>query len=484
MLGSAGPGVKADLWRLSASELLAGYSQHAFSPVEVVDAILARIEQVNPLLSAYLAVNQDDARSAAAAAELAWGDESREPPALCGLPVSVKDTIEVAGMPTTYGSLVFKNNQRADSEIARRLRQAGAIILGKTNTSEFALGAAIVNRLGPPGRNPWHLERTCGGSSGGAAAAVAVGLGPIGIGTDSGGSIRAPAAYCGVFGFKPTYQRIPSVQDWRASPLRSHNGPISRTVRDAALAMRALAGPHPRDPQSRVEPTPDYLGAFNGDVRGARVAVSRTLGGRVEPDPDALGVLEESLMVLRGLGCMLVDADPPMLPVPDELAPGVWSYAGDHYAGAEALVPNFWERHADDLTDYARPIYEAGRRALAWQYRRVLGRNQAYVAAMREWFGAYDFLVTPAAPPAPAPEEARTGKRFAYLTPFSMAHVPAAAVPSGFDASGVPLAVQVVGRWGDDEGVLRMSAALEAARPWAQHWPSVATASSRPVAQG
>jgi catechol 2,3-dioxygenase-like lactoylglutathione lyase family enzyme len=151
------------------------------------------------------------------------------------VPVSVKDTIEMSGLRTTYGSLAFKDNRQDDSEIVVRLRRAGAVILGKTTPPEFALLGATANRQGRPGANPWDLGRTCGGSSGGAGAAVAAGLGPLAVGTDSAGSIRVPAAYNGVFGLKPTYQRIPSVQKWRASPLRSHNGPLARTVADAAL---------------------------------------------------------------------------------------------------------------------------------------------------------------------------------------------------------------------------------------------------------
>ncbi|MGH8210955.1 MAG: amidase, partial [Steroidobacteraceae bacterium] len=240
--------MSTDFWRLTATELLSGYARGDFSPVEVLNECLERIERLNPLLHAYLSINTQDARRAAKSAERVWGSAG-EKPLLCGVPVSVKDTIEMQGMPTTYGSLAFKDNYQEDSEIVLRLRRAGAVILGKTNTPEFALLAATRNRLGSPGCNPWKLERTCGGSSGGAAAAVAAGLGQLAVGTDSGGSIRLPAAYNGIFGLKPTYQRIPSVQRWRAAPGRSHNGPLARTVRDGALLLQALAGFDARDPE-------------------------------------------------------------------------------------------------------------------------------------------------------------------------------------------------------------------------------------------
>ncbi len=466
------------LWQHSASELLEGYARRQFSPAEVLDELYARIEQLNPRLRAYLALNADDARRAAQAAEARWRAPG-EKPLLCGVPVAVKDTIELRGLPTTYGSLAFRDNYQDDAEIVRRLRQAGAVLVGKTNTPEFALGTFVLNRLGEPGTNPWHLDHTCGGSSGGSGAAVAAGLVPLALGTDSAGSIRVPAAYNGVFGLKPTYQRIPTVQAWRAAPGRSHNGPLSRTVRDSALLLQALAGPHPRDHSSHIGPAPDFLAFSAGSVRGARVAVSHDFGNVPDVDPEVRGAIDEAAALLGDLGCEVVPANPPSPPGPDLLEPGVWAYAGDHYAAAEALVPGFWERHADDLTDYARPIYEAGRRALAWQYRRILSRNALYAAQMKEWFAAYDFLLAPVAGPAPRNDALRPGARGetrpGFLVHFNVAQNPAAAVPFAFHSSGLPLAIQLVGRHGDDVGVLRLAAAIEAQRPWAQRWPPLAT---------
>jgi Asp-tRNA(Asn)/Glu-tRNA(Gln) amidotransferase A subunit family amidase len=468
----------SSLWQLAASELLDGYARRQFSPVEVVDELYARIEQLNLALRAYLALNADDARQAARAAEARWRAPG-EKPLLCGVPVAVKDTIELQGLPTTYGSLAFRDNYQPDSEIVHRLRRAGAVLLGKTNTPEFALGAHVLNRLGEPGTNPWDLEHTCGGSSGGSAAAVAAGLAAIGLGTDSGGSIRMPAAYNGIFGIKPTYQRIPTVQAWRAAPGRSHNGPLSRTVRDSALLLQALAGPDPRDPSSHLGPPPDFLQFATGTVRGARVAVSHDFGNVPDVESAVRQMVDAAAELLRDLGCELIPADPPALPGPDQLAPGVWAYAGDHYAAAERMVPEFWAKHADDLTDYARPIYEAGRRALAWQYRAILSRNAAYAARMKEWFAAYDFLISPVSGPAPRNADLRPGQRAAsapgFMLPFNTAYNPAAAVPFAIHPSGLPLAIQVVGRLGDDVGVLRLAAAIEAQQPWAHRWPPLAT---------
>ena len=245
-------------WRLSATELLDGYRRRAFSPVEVAREVFERIDRLDARLSAFLALNTDDAMRAARAAEAAWLG-SGERGLLCGVPISLKDSIELAGHPTTYGSKAFVDNYQPDSEIARRIRRAGGVIIGKTNLPEFALHGAVDNRISPAGRNPWNPEHTCGGSSGGAGAQVAAGLGPLAIGTDSGGSVRMPAALNGVFGLKPTYQRIPAAQTWRAAPGRSHNGPMTRTVRDGALILQALAGRDPRDGESDLPPVDDYF---------------------------------------------------------------------------------------------------------------------------------------------------------------------------------------------------------------------------------
>ncbi len=469
----------AGYWTLTAAELLEGYARHDFSPLEVLEECLERIEGFDPVLRAYLAVNYADALQAATSAEQSWA-RGGSPALLCGVPVSVKDTIEMQGLPTTYGSLAFKNNYQDDSEIVVRLRDAGAVILGKTNTSEFALLPAVQNRLREPGCNPWNPELTCGGSSGGAAAAVAAGLGPLAVGTDSGGSIRLPAACTGIFGFKPTYQRIPTVQRWRAAPGRSHNGPLTRTVRDAALLMQALSGFDARDPESRIEPTADFLDLHLPTPVTGCVALAPRMGSELA-DEGARSALNDVATLLSDMGYELHEDCPPLPTERQELAPGVWGYSGDHYAAAEALIPGFWEKHAADLTDYARPIYDAGRTALAWQYRRLLRQTQAYRERMAVWFDSYDFLLTPVAEPPPRLDSLTAGRELSaleFLAPFNTARNPAAAITVGYHSDGLPRAVQVVGRLGDDVGVLRLAAAIEAARPFARRWPPLVLARS------
>ena len=472
---SSTPAAGGDLLRLSATELLAAYAAGAISPVEVAEAVFAAVEATNDRLRAYLAVNVEDGMQAAREAERRWLAGEPTPP-LCGVPVSVKDSIEMAGLPTTYGSLAFRDNVQPDAVMVSRLRAAGAVLVGKTNLPEFALCPETANRLGPPTRNPWDLSRSAGGSSGGAAAAVAAGLGPIAIGTDSGGSIRCPASYNGVFGLKPTYQRIPSVQRWRAAAGRSHNGPITRTVADAVLLMRVLAQPHPLDPESQL-PVPDYAAHRNGTLVGRRVAVAAS-HAEAESTEAVREVVRRAIAVFEELGCELVDATPPTFS-PYVADDGAWPYAGDHYAAAESLRPGFWEAHHDELTPYARPIYDSGRKLLAWQYRAALRHDQRYRDEVRAWFERerIDLVVmqgTGVAPPVDTSEGGTGRARLRDLVAFNIARNPAGSVPAGFDPeTGLPVAVQVIGRYGDDVGVLRAAAALEQAQPWADRWPDL-----------
>jgi aspartyl-tRNA(Asn)/glutamyl-tRNA(Gln) amidotransferase subunit A len=354
------------------------------------------------------------------------------------------------GLPTTYGSLAFKDNYQDDSEIVVRLRRAGALIVGKTNTPEFALLNSVCNRLGEPGCNPWDRERTCGGSSGGAAAAVAAGLGQIAIGTDSGGSIRQPAAYNGVFGLKPTYQRIPTVQKWRASPGRSHNGPLARTSRDAALVMQALAGLDSRDPDSRLAHA-DFLDWRPELTARSQLAVCYQTEDVPESESTSDCRLRNIVTWLRDQGFDVLQENPPYPTGEDELEQGIWGYSGDHYAAAESISPGFWDLHAQSLADYSRPVYEAGKRALAWQYRSLLRRNEIYRLRIAAWFERFDFLLTAVDTPAPRHGEMTPQRRYpGWLRPFNISHNPAAVVPLGLDSGGLPSAIQIVGRVGDD----------------------------------
>jgi len=471
----------SELWELSAAELVGLYASRAASPVEAVSAVMDRIDRLNPMLRAYLATNPavlDEAKRA----ERVWLGSGYKPP-LCGVPVSVKDNLEVAGMPTTYGSLPFRDNMRPDSEIARRIRRAGGVIVGKTNLPEFAMAEYVDNKLGEMGTNPWDLDRSCGGSSGGAGSAVAAGLGPIAIGTDSAGSIRTPSAYNGVFGLKPSMQRLPMVQRFRASTTRSCNGPMTRTVYDAWLTMHAIAGPHPYDPSSTRwgtidAPAPTAL----LNLSGRRVGVIRTTSGLSDAVAGRIAsAIDELAELLRALGAYVDDREI-QFPVFTEteaalgVAKGEYSrpYGGDVLAAAEDLMPGFLDRHADELADYSgRGLKWAATSLPAFRYRNFLKAIDRYVGQMHDAVGEYDFLITPLHDVAPLITEQRTRPMKPLVSSFNLSHQPVAALPVGLSADGLPLSVQIVGRQGDDEGVLAVCAAIEAQRPWQALRPSI-----------
>lgn len=296
-----------DLCYTPATELGRLIRARQLSPVELTEAVLSRIEQLNPRLHAFLTVTADHARELARASE-SRAMQGRLLGPLDGIPYSLKDLEATAGIRTTLGSKFFEDHvPTQDSVLAGRLRRSGAVLLGKTNTPHIGYKDMTDNLLGPPCGNPWNLARTAGGSSGGAGAAVAAGLGPLAHGSDGAGSIRIPAALCGIFGLKPAFGRIPS---WPSADLwaaRSHPGPMARTVRDAALLLQVMAGPDPRDPLSIDAPPPDFLAACDGDLGGLRVGWSPDLG-YAAVDPAVADLTRRAAGRFRDLGCDVEEA--------------------------------------------------------------------------------------------------------------------------------------------------------------------------------
>ena len=284
-----------------ATELSALIQSLELSPVELADAVIARIERLNPTLNAFLTFTPEIARENAKAAETrALRFERRGP--LDGIPYSIKDLEATAGVRTTFGSKFFEHNVPAeDGAVAARMKATGGVFLGKTNTPHFGYKDMCDNLLGPPCRNPWNTERTSGASSGGAGAAVAAGLGPIAHGSDGAGSIRIPAALCGIFGMKPSYGRVPYYPNADYFALRSHNGPMTRTVRDGALMLQAIAGPDHRDPLTIDAPPDDYLAACDGDLSGLRIGWSPDLG-YAAVDPEVRQIAERAAQRFTDLG--------------------------------------------------------------------------------------------------------------------------------------------------------------------------------------
>ncbi|HLJ58523.1 MAG TPA: amidase family protein [bacterium] len=469
-----------DLCFTPALELKRLIADRRVSPVELVDALLARIERLNPTLNAYLTVTADRARAQAREAEArARTDTLRGP--LDGIPYALKDLEPTAGIRTTYGSKFFEHHvPDEDGVIAERLRKADGILLGKTNTPHFGHKDMTDNLIGPPCRNPWKLDRTPGGSSGGAGAAVAAGLIPIAHGSDGAGSIRIPAALCGIYGLKPSFGRVPyhpNADYWSA---RSHNGPMTRTVRDAALALAVMAGPDARDPLTIDAPPEDYLAACDGDLTGLRVAWSGDLGfGAV--DPDVRRIAEAAARRFATAGAT-VEAPAVDWPNPRDFHKIIWEVGV-----AARNIDRAVERPDWIEPSLAQMLLNAGQLS-AIEYQQALLARTEFQNAVRRFFETYDLLLTPQMPvgawsaepgavQGPREIDGRPTPtifdRLPFTYPFNLTGQPAATVPCGFTSEGLPVGLQIVGRWHADALVLRASAAFEAIQPWAQHRPPV-----------
>lgn len=457
-----------------ATELAALIRRKKVSPVEVMDAVLDRIERVNPKLNAFVTLTADQARRDAKAAERALGKRGAKLGPLHGVPFAVKDLVITRGVRTTFGTPLYRDNVPAeDAPMVARLKAAGALLLGKTNTPTFGWIGATHNLLFGPTRNPWDLGRTPGGSSGGASAATAAGLGPLHVGTDGGGSIRIPASFAGIYGLKPSFGRIPVYPASGAWSL-SHVGPMTRTVADAALMLRVAAGPDERDQTSLPAAPVDYVKALAGGVKGLRVAWSEDLGFAPAVDPEVRALCAKAAGAFRELGCR-VEAVAPGWPSPHEcwseiFCGGIATRMAPYLDRKSEIEPGLYRIIATTLENPPTKYVQAWFDRLAWWEH------------PRRLFEKYDLLLTPtvACPPfavgldnpaeiAGTPVPPYGWIPFTY--PFNMTGQPAASVPCGFTRDGLPVGLQIVGRRFDDAAVVRASAAFERARPWAQHRP-------------
>ncbi len=467
-----------DLAFVSAVRLARMIADRDVSPVEVVRDLLDRIDRLNPKLNAYLTVCGDEALAAARDAE---DTLMREVPTglLHGVPLSFKDLTATKGIRTTMGSLLFKDNvPTQDAIVVERVKQAGAIILGKTNTPEFAAWSTTENRLGDPCNNPWGVGRTVGGSSGGAAAAVAAGLGPVALGGDMAGSIRNPAAFCGVVGYKPSRGLVPMASGPR--PVFSafgQQGPLSRTVEDSALLLRVIAGYDRRYPIARRERPPNFQAGLYDRIDGLFMAWSSDFG-YAAVDPEVARIAEDAARAFEGLGAVV---EAPTIAFDDP-----WDiYEPIGISALFSMYETVLETKGDLLTDYVKDRVSAGKSITGADYALAMGRLEVFTARMDDWFERYDILLTPtlaaaAFPHGQFPEELggrtvehpwRSFTPFTY--PFNLAGNPAATVPCGFTSEGLPVGLQVVGARGADALVLQVSAAFERARPWAATRPSL-----------
>lgn len=463
----------SDICYLSAVELRERYRARTLSPVEVAEAVLARIERLEPQLNAFVTVTPERALEGARLAEQAYA--RGDAPPLAGIPTSIKDLTMTRGIRSTRDSLLMKDFvPEYDAPLVERLYAAGITMLGKTNTPESGWKGETTNRVTGSTHNPWKLDRTPGGSSGGASAAIAAGLGPLAQGSDGAGSIRIPSSFAGTFGLKPSYGLVPQ---YPASPMEllSHAGPMARTVADAALMLTVMAGEDDRDRLSWSSGI-DYLAGLNPDISGLKIAWSPDLGyARV--DPVVRAITEAAATCFRELGCQVEEATPDVGD-PWELVDIIWSAS---QAGA------FGDR-LDEVGHLLDPgllkIIEHGMEFSGAELVAAHGRRAAYYQTLRAFMENFDLLLTPTLP-ITAFEVGKDhpgeicGKPTTYLGwtafayPFNITGQPAASVPCGFDSQGLPVGLQIVGRWREDQTVLNAAAAFEQIAPWAGDRPSI-----------
>ena len=451
---------------LSATELLAAYRAKRLSPVEATRAVLARVEALNPVLNCFCFLDPESALASARESEARW--MKGEPRGLVdGVPTSIKDLLYTKGWPTLRGSKTIdpKGPWNDDAPVVARLREHGAVLFGKTTTPEFGWKGVTDNPLTGITRNPWNPAKTPGGSSGGSAAALAAGMGPLTVGTDGGGSIRMPCAFTGLFGLKPTFGRVPA---WPLSPFGTvaHVGPMSRTVADSALLMNILSLPDARDWHQLPHDPRDYRIGLDDGVRGLRIAYSANLG-YASVAPEIAALVKKAALRFAELGAIVEEKDPGFENAAD-------TFAKHWFPGAAYLLSTIpAEKHElidQGLRDTARQgaAFSAMELLAAAQKRGALGLH------MQLFHQTYDLLLTPTLPLAafeagqevadPLKQKRWTDwAPFSY--PFNLTQQPAATVPCGLTAEGLPVGLQIVGPRYADALVLRAARAFESLSP-------------------
>jgi aspartyl-tRNA(Asn)/glutamyl-tRNA(Gln) amidotransferase subunit A len=459
---------KTNLADFTATELLGLYRTGQASPVEATQAVLARIDELDGMLNAFCLVDGDRALEGARASEARW--MKRAPcDVLDGVPVSIKDLILARGWPTLRGSRTIDPRQPwdADAPVTARLREAGAVLLGKTNTPEFGIKGTTDNLLTGITRNPWNTRMTAGGSSGGAAAAVASGMGPLAVGTDGAGSIRIPSSFCGIPGLKPSFGRVPA---FPLSPMGTvaHLGPQARSVEDLALLLGVMSRPDARDWTSLPYDPRDYRVGLHDGVRGLRIAFSPDLGYVKNVDPEVAAAVRTAAEAIEALGAQVEEVAPGFAN-PEEITTGLW------FVGSLALASDMTPEQLALTDPMLRWQAGEGRKVSALGLQKLAARRTELGSLMRQFHQRYDLLLTPAMPvpafEAKAPHEWPLDlAHFLGWTPFSypfnLTQQPAAVVPCGLTGAALPVALQIVGPMHGDALVLRAARAYESTRAW------------------
>jgi len=451
--------VASELFHLSADELLIGFRSRELSPLEVIRSILGRIDAVNPAVNALAFVDAEAALVAARASEERW--RKHQPVGLLdGVPVTLKDSIAAAGTPSFHGSNaanVAGVPDAFDAPVAARLKEAGAIVLGKTTMSDFGLiPSGISSRFGVT-RNPWDLARNSGGSSSGAAAAVATGIGPLAVGTDGGGSIRIPAAFCGVFGMKPSYGRVP-LHD---PALCIVAGPITGSVADAALMMNVITRPDAQDFSALPHDPRDYREGLEGGVRGARVGLLEDIGFGLKVEPQVRDKLMQAARVFEQLGAVVEPIAPLFAESPEPDFDRVLHIGT--YLHFSTMTPAQQEAMLPVLTRWCRHENAESKQLLMQSLENFGAIRRATLApfATQEFVLAPVMAVLPFAADLPWTPGGTAHNPFCF--PFNMSEQPAASIHGGFSREGLPVGLQIIGRRFDDRGVLRAAHAYDQA---------------------
>lgn len=468
-----------DVCYMSATALAAAIRAKQLSPVELIRAVFARLHETNARINAFCTLTEEEATRAAKEAETAVmrGDRLG---ALHGVPVSVKDLLFTLGVRTMSGSRTREHyvpNENAPA--VAKILAAGAILMGKTTTPEFGFKAVTDSPLTGITRNPWNTSKTAGGSSGGAGAAIAAGLGPLALGTDGAGSIRIPASFNGIFGLKPSYGRV-AVYPPNPVPFLSHVGPMTRTVRDAALLLSVIAGPDERDLLSLPADPTDYLAACDGGIRGFRVAWSPTLG-YAKVDSEVASITDAAARSFeKTLGSHVEVADPGF---ESQHRPFAVLWTMSYALRFQVLLREWGSRMDPDLVT----LIERASRFSPSDFGEALAGRSVLWHKTRELFERFELLLSPTLPvPAFAAgrgaPEGMTGTSgplppfpdwLPFTYPWNLTGQPAATVPCGFTRNGLPVGLQIVGRRFADATVLRAAAAFEAAHPWAHKRPTL-----------
>jgi aspartyl-tRNA(Asn)/glutamyl-tRNA(Gln) amidotransferase subunit A len=454
---------------LSVAESAGLIAARELSPVELTEAQLHRIEALEGRVNAFITVDGDGAMAAArtAADDIARSGVSGP---LHGIAIGLKDIFGVAGVRMTAGSKILAENVAAeDAEATARLKAAGAVIPGKLNLHEFAFGATGINPHFRPAHNPWDLQRITGGSSSGSGASVAAGECVAALGTDTGGSIRIPASLCGIVGLKPTYGRVSRRGVLPLSWSLDHVGPMARSVEDAAIVLQAIAGRDPGDDSTSAEPVPDYSQALRGGVQGIRIGVPKQFFFE-NVNPEVESAVRSAIGLLEEMGAVATEVDAPLI---SEIPGGLTAIM---LPEALAYHKRWMAERPDDYGDDVRYRLELGATFLAVHYVQAQRLREMAVEAWRQQvFSKVDLIATPTTPITARPVEEGdlqvTFNLIRFTNPLNFLGVPAISVPCGFSGEGLPVGLQLAGRWWDETTVLRAAHSYEQATDWHKRRP-------------